>query len=307
VAPSGEEMMMTTFRFWRRVVLPVTVFAVTSCDGGTGESSPTTDLALSTVTTGTWIDPDGYQVHLDSITLNIGVNAMLQVQDVLTGFHTFQLSGMTPNCEVDGANPRVLPAEFDATLAVQFVVACHDPTGAIDVAIAFGGPGMPPDNLVVRLDNGSPVVLAGTDPARFAPVQAGFHRLDLSAGPTACLPGGIIMNQTVMVQAQPIIVEFPVTCYAAGTGSLEVTLQTSTFNWGDNPPSGFRVALDDTMSLAVAANGKVTFDNVATGVHTLQVTTPPFCGASFYDTNRKTIQVSQGAVTSVQFRELCIG
>ena len=115
------------------------------------------------------------------------------------------------------------------------------------------------------------------------------------------------MNQTVMVQTQPVTVEFPVTCYPPGTGSLEVTLQTSVFNWGDNTPSGFRVALDDGVSLAVAANGKVTFDSVATGVHTLQVTTPAFCGASFYDTNRKTIQVNQGAVTSVQFRELCIG
>lgn len=96
-------------------------------------------------------------------------------------------------------------------------------------------------------------------------------------------------------------------CNSSPVGQIQVTLATSVINWGNYIPTGFRVTLDNAVTVPIGTNGSVTFTSVAAGTHVLQVTAPSFCGASFFDTNRKEVTVIGGHSTLVSFRELCIG
>jgi hypothetical protein len=277
-------------------------------DPGSDESPGTTTLELTIVTAATpgWSDPDGYQVVVDALILDIGVNGVLEVPSISAGNHTVTLRGLAPNCQVvNASNPQYVTAEPGTPLKVSFPVDCHTPGGGVNVNINFTGPGMPSDSLLARLDGGSAISFGWIDTARFAPVQAGWHTLVIEADTTTCLPKGLVVTWPVRVDDQPVNLAIPVSCYVPAPGSIQVNMQTAVINWPGVP--GFRVALDDTLSMPIPGNGAVVFPGVPPGTHTLQVSAPFPCGSWFLDGNRKTVVVSDGARVTVLFREICIG
>lgn len=109
-------------------------FAVT-CVAGTGS------LAITVATTGAPIDPDGYEVSLDNgVPQTVTVDGMLSLPTLGLGQHVVALTGLAPNCEVAGENPRsvTVTASEEATLA--FAVTCTATTGSLAVTIS----GLPP-------------------------------------------------------------------------------------------------------------------------------------------------------------------
>src|SRR3989449_5720772 len=77
-----------------------TTFAV-SCAATTG------NLAVTTNTTGSNLDPDGYTVTIDGgPSQTIATNGSVTFNGLAAGNHQVTLSGMAANCSLSGANPQ---------------------------------------------------------------------------------------------------------------------------------------------------------------------------------------------------------
>jgi TolB protein len=89
---------------------------------------PTGDLRVTTATTGSDLDPDGYTLSVDAASpLPIPINGTLLFERLTPGNHSAALGGLAPNCAVNGANPRSVDVVAGTTVDVVFAVACAAP------------------------------------------------------------------------------------------------------------------------------------------------------------------------------------
>src|SRR6266700_5271958 len=66
-------------------------------------------LAVSTSTSGSDLDPDGYTVTVDgSVSQSIGTNGLATFIGLAVGNHTVLLSRVARNCTFSGSNPRTV-------------------------------------------------------------------------------------------------------------------------------------------------------------------------------------------------------
>ncbi|MEA2722939.1 MAG: TolB protein, partial [Gemmatimonadales bacterium] len=95
--------------------------------------TPTTEIKITTITAGSAVDPDGYEVRLDGgAGLAIGSNATLSLEEPALGPHELTLSGVASNCHLEGGDTRTVEVVPGST-AVSFNLTC---LGA-DALIAF--------------------------------------------------------------------------------------------------------------------------------------------------------------------------
>jgi Tol biopolymer transport system component len=85
---------------------------------------PAGSIQITTATTGSSLDPDGYTVSVDAGTPQaIGSNATLAIEGLAVGTHSLALSGIAGNCHLDGDNPRTVEVS-QATTTVTFDLTC---------------------------------------------------------------------------------------------------------------------------------------------------------------------------------------
>src|SRR5204863_9641669 len=97
-----------------------TTFSVSCAPTGGGTGS----LTVTTSTTGSNLDPDGYTITIDgSFSQPIATNASLTFTGP-SGDHTLALSGVASNCTVSGANPRTVTVPSGGTTTTTFSVSC---------------------------------------------------------------------------------------------------------------------------------------------------------------------------------------
>ncbi len=90
-------------------------------------------LQVTTTTSGSSPDPDGYSLSVDGgAPLPVGPNATVPVEGLLVGPHTVVLSGAASNCHVTGENPRSVTV-VEGSAPVAFEINC---LGA-DALVAF--------------------------------------------------------------------------------------------------------------------------------------------------------------------------
>src|SRR5207247_8184068 len=103
-----------------------TTFAV-SCAATTG------NLTVTTNTTGSNLDPDGYTVVVDgSQSQAIGINTSVTFSGLSPGNHSVQLNGLAQNCTVS-SNPRTVSITAGTTTTTTFSVSCAPTTGSLKV------------------------------------------------------------------------------------------------------------------------------------------------------------------------------
>lgn len=96
-------------------------------------------VQVTTATTGSSPDPDGYFVRMDGGPDQlIGTNASITIAGVWAGEHTVWLTGVAWNCSVDGANPRAISVTSGATTEIVFAVTCG-PGNSLQVTAATTG------------------------------------------------------------------------------------------------------------------------------------------------------------------------
>ena len=117
-------------RFWVSGSLFLTVsflLGVAGCSSSSGvaPAEETGAIEVVTQTTGTEVDPDGYEVRIDTTPpLSIGIDDAVLVEDQVTGPHIVLLSGTSENCCVVPENPRGVTVAADETASTTFMIMC---------------------------------------------------------------------------------------------------------------------------------------------------------------------------------------
>lgn len=112
--------------------------ALIACGGGdspdpagpTGPAGATTGtIRVTTSTTGTNLDADGYSVTFTSLSETLGTNGSVMFTTVVPGLQSVELSGVSLNCFVAGTNPRIVNVVAGQTAELAFQISCIVPGG----------------------------------------------------------------------------------------------------------------------------------------------------------------------------------
>lgn len=87
-------------------------------------------ILVTTATTGSSADPDGYAILLDDRSVGpIPSGGSATVGGVSPGSHTIGLGDVAAGCQVTGDNPQTIPVVADSTSSATFAIACAPSTG----------------------------------------------------------------------------------------------------------------------------------------------------------------------------------
>src|SRR5207247_8014605 len=107
-------------------------------------TATTGSLTVTTSTTGSNLDPDGYTVTVDGNQKAIGINNSVTFSGLSPGNHSVQLNGLAQNCTVS-SNPRTVSITAGSTTKTTFSVGCTAPTGSLTVTTSTTGSNPAPD------------------------------------------------------------------------------------------------------------------------------------------------------------------
>ncbi len=196
-------------------------------------AASTATLRITTSTSGSLPDPDGYAACIDPTSdyygevscgyggpSAVGVNGTASVT-VDTGAHTVLLMGVAANCTVAGDNPRAVRAAAGQTAAVPFAVACAAAT--LNVTTMTTGASIDPDGYRLCIDPVSDWDFGyfcttdeavGVNSSVTVSVGAGTHVVQLDDVAANCMVGGD--NPRTVDASGTTEVPFTITCGAAG-------------------------------------------------------------------------------------------
>ncbi|HZE07633.1 MAG TPA: hypothetical protein VE110_02655, partial [Gemmatimonadaceae bacterium] len=107
------------------------------CGGDSTAPASSNKITVATQTEGFQIDADGYNVQVGAGSPTaLGVNASTTLSGVSAGAVTVTLSGLAPNCAVNGANPVTVQVQAGVTATTTFHVVCTaTPGGSYRIAL----------------------------------------------------------------------------------------------------------------------------------------------------------------------------
>jgi len=233
-------------------------------------------LRVNTTTAGGDPDANGYVVTLDGeASQPIGLNASITVDNLTSGSHTLELSGLAENCSLEGDNPRSATVTTGITSETNFAITCSASTGTIQVSVTTSGTAIDPDGYEVEVDVGGPRRPVATNGAvTFTGIPSGTRIVQLGDVNANCSVAEGNRRSVTVTIGETSEVEFAVTC-EVGTGSIEVTAATrgSSFVTGS-----FTVAVDGGPATAIEPNGSRTFGGLPPGLHRIELAgLPPNC------------------------------
>lgn len=174
------------------ILLLAGTFLLAGCgaDGGDELTGPGTGtLRVTTATTGTPTDPDGYRVTVDGgEDRAIAINATITVEAIAPGAHSVLLSELSPECTVVGENPRMVTVAAGSMTEITFSISCMSGSGRLQITSATLGSAPDPDGYVLQVD----AVLEHT----LEPNET--ITLDLPAGEQSVLLTGLATGCAVM-------------------------------------------------------------------------------------------------------------
>jgi Big-like domain-containing protein len=265
-------------------------------------SATTGSLEITSSTSGSSPDADGYTIILDGANRGpLGVSAAATLTGLTPGSHALGLSDIAANCQVSEDNPRAVSIAVGASTAVAFSVTCATPppgTGTIRITTVTSGPDQDPDGYAFVLDDGSSQPIGVNSVATLASVAAGSHSVQLSGLVSNCAVQGTTRRPVTVSAGTTAELSFAVSCTAitAGRPSASkssvtaspgtITLQgTSTItvsvrDENGTPLSGVPVSLSSSgtgntinpASLPSGTNGKATFTYSSTVAETKTIT-----------------------------------
>ena len=216
------------FRFRRHLFGSVPILAVAAALACGGESlviPPTTGIVrVTTATSGTDVDPDGYAVTLDgSDRGTLGVSGTLAVEGLAPGDHLVGLNGVAGNCQVQGDNPRTASVTAGATATSAFAVTClaiAPNSGTLQITTATSGPNPDTDGYTVSVDGGAtqPIVSNGALP--ISGIAAAAHTVTLTGVAPNCSVAGDNTITVTVTTGQTATAAFSITCTAAAQARI---------------------------------------------------------------------------------------
>src|SRR6266550_1361489 len=198
-------------------------------------------IVVSTVTTGSSLDPDGYTVTVDNgSSQHIATNGVVTFTGLSIANHTVTLSGVAPNCSVNNTVTVTVPlvGSGSTTFTVN-CVAAPPPTGNLTVSTSTTGSNLDPDGYTVVVDGSQSKAIGFNNSVTFSGLSPGNHSVQLN---------GLAQNCTVSSNPRTVSITagsttkttFSVGCTAT-TGSLTVSTSTTGSNLD---PDGYTVTVD---------------------------------------------------------------
>ena len=260
-------------------------------------------LAVSAITTGSSLDPDGYTVTVDGDqSSRIATTGVVTFTGLAAGDHRVALSDVAGNCAVGGDNPRTVTVVAGVLGTTAFTVGCTAPPapGDLTVSTTTTGSDLDPDGYTVTVDGSQSQAIATNGSVTFSGLAAGDHRVALSGVAGNCSVSGDNPRTVTVPAGGTGSTTFSVSC-SATSGSLAVTTSTT----GSNvDPDGYSVTVDGSRSQAIATNGSVTFSGLSAGDHTVALSgVAGNCSVS--GANPQTVSVPAGGTASTTFSVSC--
>jgi hypothetical protein len=241
----------------RRVLLDaLAAAALVACgENGVGTNIEVPPLEITTATSGSPIDPDGYSATVDGgMPIAIGVNDTVIVGDAGTGTHVVGLSGVASNCRVEGASSDTVTVTDGSTAGVGFAVTCGPASagdGQIVVTTATTGSNADPDGYAILLDGSRAGSIPSVGTATLGGVPVGSHTIGLDSVAAGCQVAGDNPQTVAVVADSTSAAAFAVTCSTPQTGSIAkwtITAQPNSAllydTWGSGPTDFFAAGSD---------------------------------------------------------------
>jgi hypothetical protein len=226
-------------------------------------SDPTAGtVEITTVTSGSDQDPNGYSVQLDGgATQPIGISTTITLANVPAGQHAVQLLDKATNCTVAEPNPTQTTVPAGGTARVTFTVTCvalPPGTGNVNVAATTTGSSLDA-GYTVSVDGGTSQAITGNGTVTVSGLAARAHSVLLGGVATNCTVTGDNPLSVTITAGQTSNIAFAITCVATGPAvnlsiqGLYLTQSTQTLS--ENVPLvQDRVAYLRVFALADRAN-----------------------------------------------------
>lgn len=241
--------------------------AAASCNDeiGPGPGAPVS-MRVSVSITGGDHDLDGVVVHVDGEAKGT-TNTSLEITGLRRGTHEVTLSGIAPNCDLQGAPVRSVALPSTSYFAASFQVRCFatgidigNVTTGIDYGTAYA----------VQVGSMPDVALTVNSRTTLGRMTPGRHTVMLKLDPalTNCQVDGAGVAREVDVVLRAVApVTFGVTCLAR-FGAIQVMMELTGV---DGDATSYLASVDDGTPRALSAIGRVIFDTLTPGEHTIRV------------------------------------
>ncbi len=219
--------------------------------------------------------------------------------------HVLHVAGLAPNCTIEGANPRVLVLQPDATRSETVDIQCNPLSdslhAAIDVDAATTGTVPDPDGYTILVDGVVEGVVATGGRIVLGGLPSGTHTVtlgDLSPNCAISAPTSVSVD---VAAGDTAVVGFMVDCSGMSAGSaLRIIVSAA----GDSiDADGFLLLLDGVAADTLPPNGMAIL-SVTPGARTLELSdVASHCAIA--DENPRVVNVAPGATTDVHFDVTC--
>src|SRR5213595_3526784 len=272
-------------------------------------TATTGSLTVTTSTTGSNLDPDGYTVTVDGNQKAIGINNSVTFSGLSPGNHSVQLNGLAQNCTVS-SNPRTVSITAGSTAKTTFSVGCTAPTGTLKVTTSTSG-AVPTSNYTVTVDGNTASaqqIAPNNGSVTFSNLSATGHSVALSGFPANCTVTSANPQSVNVPAGGTATVAFTVSCTAtATTGTLTIATSTT----GQGLPASYTVTATGPSfptgeSESIGTNATVSAPGIGAGDYTVQLSgVPSNCMVS--GANPRTVTVPAGGTGSTTFAVSCTG
>jgi hypothetical protein len=293
----------------RNVVVPAGSVAALAFIVGCTEPPPGAGtLRVNTSTTGPDQDEDGYAVAVNGgAGQPIGVTATATLANLAAGDHPVQLSGITANCTLAGANPRTVTVPGGGVGELTFNVTCVERppvVGALQVNTVTTGAAADPDGYSVSMDGAAGVPIGINASLPIGDLTPGDHSLGLSGISDNCQASGENPRSVPVSAGVASLVTFEIMCeeIPTTTGTLNVTTTTI----GPDPdPDGYGFGIDAGASQAVGINTTVSVANLPAGDHNVGLTGLA-ANCTLEGDNPRGVTVPLAGTADVSFAVTCV-
>ena len=264
--------------------------------------TPPGNLTVSTSTTGSSLDPDGYTVTVDGGSPQaIGINASVTYTSLTAGSHTVAISGVATNCTVSGGTSQPVSVPSGGTATTTFSVSCVTPPGNLTVSTSTAGSSLDPDGYTVTVDGGSPQAIGINASVSYTNLTAGNHTVAISGVATNCTVSGGTSRAVSVPSGSTATTTFSVSCV---TPPGNLTASTSTTG-SSLDPDGYTVTVDGGSPQAIGINASVTYTSLTAGNHTVAISgVATNCTVS--GSTSRTVSVPSGGTATTTFSVSCV-
>ncbi len=273
-------------------------------------SEPAGSLGVTTTTTGTDFDPNGYSLTVAGVSYQrlwgVPVNGSVTLPGVPVGEHSVTLNELAPNCAVIGVNPQTVTITAGATSQVAFAVTCGSGAPSVRVTIATTGGDL---DTVYRVNvlgfgfqDGAPV----NGSVAFYYIPPGEYSVELQDIRSNCAVSGANPQPVTVTDNATADLAFAVICSSAANGSIRLTTVTT---GADFDRDGYFVTdplgpWDNAYFLP--ANGSVTLPAIPAGEYGVRLfEVASNCAVAGPDV--QAVTVTAGATSQVTFAVTCAG